>query len=182
MVDSENKAQQIIGGGMEEPGNIDKIRDILFGNNIRDYDKRFAQLEERLNAAMEDMRAETRRMFGALESYVKDEVRSLLDQIKTEQGDRAEADRTLERELDKLLKRVAKDEEHATAAHREARQALLDQSKSLHEEIQAAARTLAEALKRESQDLRFIKTDRSVLAAVLNEMAARINGDNGQDK
>lgn len=167
---------------MEEPGNIDKIRDILFGNNIRDYDKRFAQLEERVNSDMEDMRAETRRMFASLETYVKDEVKSLLDQLKTEQVDRAEADRTLERELDKLIKRVTKDEEQATATHREARQALLDQTKSLHEEMLAASKSLGEALKRESQDLRFIKTDRSVLAAVLNEMAMRINGDNGQEK
>ena len=77
---------------------------------------------------------------------------------------------------------MTKDEEQSTAAQREARQAMLDQSKSLHEEIQAASRSLADALKRESQDLRFIKTDRSMLAAVLTEMAMRINGENGQEK
>ncbi len=182
MADNESKVAQIIGGGVEEPGNIDKIRDILFGSNIRDYDKRFAQLEERLNSDMDDMRAENRRLFASLEAYVKEEVRSLLDQLKTEQGDRAEADRTLERELDKLVKRVTKDEEQAAAAQREARQALLDQSKSLHEEIQTVSKSLGDQLKRESQDLRFIKTDRTMLAAVLNEMAMRINGDNGQEK
>jgi hypothetical protein len=29
-------------------GNIDKIRDILFGSNMRDYEQRFARLEEAL--------------------------------------------------------------------------------------------------------------------------------------
>ena len=29
-------------------GNIDKIRDIIFGSNMRDYEQRFARLEETL--------------------------------------------------------------------------------------------------------------------------------------
>ena len=32
----------------EGPGNVDKIRDILFGSQMRDYDSRFSRFEERL--------------------------------------------------------------------------------------------------------------------------------------
>ena len=33
-------------GGLREGANVDKIRDILFGSNMREYEKRFARLEE----------------------------------------------------------------------------------------------------------------------------------------
>ena len=29
-------------------GNLDKVRDLLFGGQMRDYDRKFARLEERL--------------------------------------------------------------------------------------------------------------------------------------
>ena len=43
----------------EEPRegqNVDKIRDILFGAQMRDYDKRFARLEDRLMKDAEALR------------------------------------------------------------------------------------------------------------------------------
>jgi len=36
---------QVLRGGA---GNVDKIRDILFGSQMRDYESRFARLEETL--------------------------------------------------------------------------------------------------------------------------------------
>jgi rRNA-processing protein FCF1 len=182
MAEQDRKSVPVMPTGTEEPGNIDRIRDILFGNNIRDYDRRFVQLEDRLNAELADIRNETRRLFASLEAFVRDEVKSLLEQLKTEQTDRAEACGTLEREMEKLAKRTSKDEDVAAAALRESRQALLDQTKALHEEILTASKTLADSLKRESLDLRSAKTDRAALAAVLNEMAVRISGDNGPEK
>ena len=40
-------------GELREGQNVDKIRDILFGNQMRDYEKRFARLEERVTKASE---------------------------------------------------------------------------------------------------------------------------------
>ena len=34
-------------------GNVDKIRDILFGGQMRDYEQRFADLEKRLSNTIE---------------------------------------------------------------------------------------------------------------------------------
>ena len=48
-------------GGAENadrPGNVDKIRDILFGSQMRDYDKKFARIEERLLKETADLREE----------------------------------------------------------------------------------------------------------------------------
>ena len=49
---SEAVATAIVSGadGAEQTGaSVDKIRDILFGSQMRDYDKRFTRLEERLS-------------------------------------------------------------------------------------------------------------------------------------
>ena len=41
--------------------NLDKVRDILFGGPLRDVDRRFTRLEERLAKDTSDLRAEMRR-------------------------------------------------------------------------------------------------------------------------
>src|SRR4051812_14459636 len=58
---------------LNEANNIDKIRDILFGVQMRDYEKRFSRLEERLLKESADLRDETRKRFDSLENFVKSE-------------------------------------------------------------------------------------------------------------
>src|SRR5579862_6649484 len=53
--------------GEGSPGNIDKIRDILFGSNMRDYEMRFARLEEALKKESSDLRDTTRHNLESLE-------------------------------------------------------------------------------------------------------------------
>jgi len=51
MQDSErqqNQNPQDRNGAIEESGKVDRIRDILFGSQMRDYDGRFQRLDERL--------------------------------------------------------------------------------------------------------------------------------------
>ena len=43
-------------GELREGANVDKIRDILFGSNMREYEKRFARLEERLTKSSDALR------------------------------------------------------------------------------------------------------------------------------
>ena len=38
---------------------VDKIRDLLFGNQMQDYDRRFSKLEERFLQRFKDIEAET---------------------------------------------------------------------------------------------------------------------------
>ncbi len=39
-----------------EGANVDKIRDILFGSQMRDYEKRFVRLEDTVTKALETLR------------------------------------------------------------------------------------------------------------------------------
>ena len=60
-----------------ESASVDTIRDMLFGNQMQDYDRRFADLEERFLQRLKDIESETSRNLGAFESNAKKQVDSL---------------------------------------------------------------------------------------------------------
>src|SRR5271156_4905894 len=70
-------------------GNIDKIRDILFGSNMRDYELRFAHLEEALKKESADLRDSTRRHLESLESFVHKELAALEARLNAERDERS---------------------------------------------------------------------------------------------
>ena len=63
-----------VGGADPESVSVDKIRDLLFGNQMQDYDRRFANLEERFLQRFKDIESETSRNLGAFESNAKKQV------------------------------------------------------------------------------------------------------------
>jgi hypothetical protein len=64
-----------------------------------------------------------------------------------------------------------------TETQRDLRQQLLDQSKSLNEEIRRKHDELSTTIEREVADLSHEKTDRSSLSALFTELALRLNND-----
>ena len=71
--------------GEPGPGSIDKIREILFGTQARDYDKRLTGLEDRILKELAAMQEETRRRFDAFEQYFRNEVDALSNRLRTAQ-------------------------------------------------------------------------------------------------
>ena len=78
---------------------VDKIRDLLFGNQMQDYDRRFAKLEERLHQRFKEIESDGARNLGAFESNSKKQVDSLAGQLREEKDLRADADKEIERTL-----------------------------------------------------------------------------------
>ena len=138
---------------------IDKVRDILFGTQLREFDRRFARLEERMVKETNDLKADLRSRLDALEQYARKENESLADQIKSEHS-----------------RTVALDEQ-LSKAQRELRQQMLEQHQRLSDDIRKRAEDLLAALARESRELRNDKADRTTLAALFNEMAMRLTTD-----
>lgn len=166
---------------LNETGNIDKIRDILFGVQMRDYEKRFARLEERLLKESSDLRDETRRRFDALEIFVKNEFEAVTGRLQSEQRTRDDSVQALSRELQNtgqaLDRKLVELNEQTTRAQRDLRQQLLDQSKNLSDEIRQKHEELSALLDREVAELGNVKTDRASLASLFTEVALRLNND-----
>ncbi len=160
-------------------GNIDKIRDILFGSNMRDYEQRFARLEEALKKESQDLRDTTRRHIETLEAFVHKELAALEVRINTERDERSESDARLATDLSltstSILKKIGEMEGQEAQAQREIRTDMLQQSKELTDAIRSKGEELIALLDHRVHELQHAKTDRAALAGLFNEMALRLS-------
>jgi hypothetical protein len=176
-----NQDEPIRGGDGAGAASLDKVRDILFGGQMRDVDRRFARLEERLIKETNDLKEDVRRRLDALEKYARQESETLAGQIKTEHEDRVESDNSLSRELkdaaQALEKRTSALDDQLGKSQREVRQQMLEQHQQLSDDIRQKIDEVLAALAREAHELRNDKADRRALASLLTEMAMRLNDE-----
>lgn len=191
-------------------GNLDKVRNILFGAQTRDFERRFSRLEETLTKETAEIRAEMRGRFDALEGFVKrefdtlgdrlkaeqsergvavrdltsqlkDTSKSFNDKLKVEQSDRAEAQTELSAELRSTAsgidRRIAQLDEQTSKANRELRDQLQEQGRRMSDDLRGKSEEIWAALAKAVQELRHDKTDRAALAALLTEVAMRLNDE-----
>ncbi|MGA7917151.1 MAG: hypothetical protein WCA00_18090 [Candidatus Acidiferrales bacterium] len=161
-----------------EGANVDKIRDILFGSQMRDYEKRFARLEDTVTKAVETLREDMTKRLDTLSNFMKEEVDSLSQRLKAEKSERAEGIKDISREIKDgakvIEKKLSQLEEQMADGQSELRSKLLEHSKSVSAEIDKLRRDTAAALNREVEVLRDEKTDRAGLADLFNEFSLRL--------
>ncbi|MCL4846263.1 MAG: hypothetical protein KJ066_07010 [Acidobacteria bacterium] len=177
-------ADAALGSPPQDPtggASLDKVRDILFGVQMREVDRRFARLEERLVKETSDLKDEVRRRLEALEQYARAEVESLADRIRVEHDGRAEAQREMSRELRETAasfeRRTAALDEQGAKAQRELRQQMLEQHQRLTDDLRQKVDEILSTLAREARELRDDKADRRLVASLLTEMAMRLNNE-----
>jgi len=168
----------------DEANNVERIRDILFGGQMRDYEAKFAHVEDKLSKETAEMREDLKRRLASLEAFVKAELGALGDQLRAEKDERNQALKGLGAELNDQAKtaekRAVQFETQNEKAHRELREQLLSETNRLAEEIGQKARDLAAALKRDGEQLRGSLTHRQKLAELFAQMALQIRGDGAE--
>jgi hypothetical protein len=178
-------AAEVVGMGQGQTsvlagaGNIEKIRDILFGSQVREYEKRFARLEDRMQKEVNSLKDDLRKTFESLEHYMKKEFELLNERQKTEQNDRSAAVQDLVRELkDTSLateKKISQLEDQLNRRSRELHEEILGQSKTISEEIRQKHETISGILEQEAKELQVDKVDRANLSELFMEMAMRLS-------
>ncbi|MFO0698702.1 MAG: hypothetical protein U0236_05695 [Nitrospira sp.] len=162
-------------------GNLDKIRDILFGEQAREHDRRFAQLEQHLLREATDLRHDLKRRFESLELYIKKEVESLTHRLSKEQDVRGESVTRLTQDLAHLAatleEKARRLEQQAIQAQSQVLQQLTERTNELADDVRTRHAETTSALKGAVRDLRAEKTDRATLAAILLEAAQRLSND-----
>jgi DNA anti-recombination protein RmuC len=163
------------------PANIDKIRDILFGANMRDYEARFLRLEAAVAKETGDVRESMRRRFETLEGHLNKEIESLHARVKAEREERAEVlsqhSRELKETADGLDWKIRDLEDRTTAAESAIRQDIMNQSHTLTEDLHVLKTEITTLLEKRFQDLNRGKTDRATLSMLLTEIAMRLNDE-----
>src|SRR5262245_53980108 len=174
------------GAAPTEAVSVDKIRDLLFGNQMQDYDRRFAKLEERFLQRFKDVESETARNLSAFESNAKKQVDSLAAQLRDEKDQRADADKELERMLrdqnQALEKRIRSASDQLSQFDRDISDRVTRESQSLHDELKQKSTDLAQTIERMFAELSGVKTDRTLLASLFVEVAKCLNQDVGTKK
>jgi chromosome segregation ATPase len=164
----------------DAPG-VDKIRELLFGNQMQDYDRRFGVMEERFLQKMRDQEAEHARTIQSMESSVKKQLESIASQVRQEQDLRAEADKELGRglreQIQGLEKHLSKVADQLAGLDRDFNERLSRESQTLHEDIRRRNEDTRTAIERMLAELMNVKTDRSLLAGLFVEIARCLNQD-----
>jgi hypothetical protein len=157
---------------------LDRVRDILFGSQIREQDHRRQAFEEEQARQLAAFQEESRKRLESLEAFTKREIASVLDVLKTESAQRADASQALSQQLRQAIvgveKRIATVEEQHTAEQRALRSELLDQSNALRDEVSKMGQSLTALLEKNFASLQDTKADRAVLANLFSEVAQRL--------
>lgn len=178
LIQSTSKSQ-ITSGDIGGSRNLDKVRDLLFGTQIRDFEKKFNRLEERIVKECANLQDDTRKRLETLETYIKHEFDSLSEGLKTEQAERDEAVKNIAQEHKNtstfLEKKIIQLDEQTNQKQRAIRQQILEQSKSLDDEMRQKYEAILSMFEQEIQEIRTDKTDRSTLAALFSQMAMQLD-------
>src|SRR5580704_8531347 len=162
---------------------VDKIRDLLFGNQMQDYDRRFSKLEERFLQRFKDTESETARNLSAYDSNSKKQVESLASQLREEKDLRADGDKEIERSLreqtQSLEKRLRTMSDQVSQLERDFSDRLAREVQTLHEEIKRRNEDVHHTLEKMFAELSNVKTDRNLLAGLFVEVAKCLNQDMG---
>ena len=162
------------------PG-VDKIRELLFGNQMQDYDRRFSLMEERFQQKLRDMDAESARNLAAVESSMKKQLESIAGQLRQEQELRGEGDKELGRglreQLQALDKRLGQLSDQLATLEREFTERLGHETQTLRDDIRRRNDEMRATTERMFSELGNVKTDRNLLAGLFVEIARCLNQD-----
>ncbi len=160
---------------------VDKIRDLLFGSQMQDYDRRFTVLEERWLQKINELESETSRKLATLESTMKKQIESLSNQFREEKDRRSDIDKEFQRKLQdgvqSLEKRLGALSDQHSRLERDFADQAGQQAQSLREELRRKSEDMRTTMDRMFAELSNVKTDRNLLAGLFVEIAKCLNQD-----
>ena len=163
------------------PESLDKVRDILFGGQMRAVESRLQGLEERIMREQSAMRTDFAKQLADLDASAKRDSQTLGERLAAERTKRTEELKALSAEIKEILrsleKRHVKLEELTGLADAEIRDQILQQSRAITAEIERLSQRVTTDLNREVASLRNDKTDVSAIVSVFNDMATRLAGE-----
>jgi DNA repair exonuclease SbcCD ATPase subunit len=162
-------------------GNVDQIRDILFGGQMREYDHRFALLERQTSGDHERLRLEVEERFRAWAEQSSAALRQLGEQLQAERTARAAETQSaaqathaalenLTRQLTEATGRLETQLREQETRHREQEA----QHQATHETARQEREALATRIDEQLRQLTGVVAERDALSDLFTEMAGRL--------
>lgn len=164
----------------ERLGNIDQIRDIIFGAQIRDYDNRFNKIESDISKFQQEMRSSVEQIKTSLTVELKASVDTLDKKIKSLTLNSQEEAADLRTLLDRLHRKFASNiqslDEALDNQTSSLRSELNETNNQLQEEITTLRDLVLEELEKHFSDLQENKVSRDDIAETLFALGMRLKG------
>ncbi len=164
----------------ERLGNIDQIRDIIFGAQLREYTNRFDKIESDLSLLQQEMRDRVEQVKNILATELRSSIDSLDNRIKNLNVNVQDENAEIRQNIGRLNKKFSTNIEalNETVDHQASsiRQELSQTRDKLHEDVRTLRANIFEDLDRRFSMLRDVKVSRDDMAEILFEVGMRIKG------
>lgn len=165
--------------GGAKVGNIDQVRDILFGGQMRDYEKRFKRLEERFAQESLHLRDELMQRLKVMDERIEGEIESLSEKAKIDRQERLSVQQDIQHELTALKAdlntRLIQLDEQFTREVKNLRQQTHNKFQETTLQIRQQGEVLTALINQEVNQLQEEKVSRTDLATFFNELAVRLS-------
>ena len=158
-----------------EEDNINKIRDILFGNNISEIDKKFQEIEAIVRQRNDKLSDEIKSNITHLQEHFQTEVNNLVDQLKNEREENKKAFEGLLTKHEKQITEFKEYKNEIQETHREIRKNQLDQFNQLGVKLDETSKEINNTIEENTRKLTDTKVDRKALAMLFSELALKLS-------
>jgi hypothetical protein len=164
----------------EKLGNIDQIRDIIFGAQIREYDARLDQMRSDMSKHQQEVTDRLDHLKVSLTSEIKLAVESLDKKLKTFHTNHSEEETDLRQQVERVNRRLSSSVEGLDEALEEKTKAIKEELTEARDryqgEILALRDMILSEIEEQSKQLQAGKVSRFDMAEALFEMGLRMQG------
>jgi uncharacterized protein (UPF0335 family) len=164
----------------ERLGNIDQIRDIIFGAHLREYTSRLDKAESDISAIQQDVRDRLNDLKSVLASELRAAVESIDKRLKTISASTQEETADLRQQFDRINRKFTSNIETLDESVEAQRVALREEIAQTRDNLQNDTRELRslvlEELDRHFSILREDKLSKDDMAELLFELGMRLKG------
>ncbi len=172
-VESVHSSEILMSAMRREPvsdKNLDMIRNILFGEQIRELDRKHASLERFVRVSINTLAEHTQSKFDDLYHELSLTKDLLSGETKARRDDIHAARQRLEQN-ERLLESLAK---HSAGVQTELHERISSEVNKLEQHMEAWRKDLVVQLQETAEQLRHEKADRKAVAGILNGMAKQL--------
>ena len=152
-------------------GSVDRVREILFGSQLRTYEQRFGQLESELKLLQQDFQEELGELEITFEKDLKEALAGVDEQLRGVQGQRQSSLEELRSQTDRasvqLQNVLSTVDESLERRTKELDRQLLELRDSLQGNVRELRQELFNALERHLATLTSFKMNRNDMADLL---------------
>lgn len=165
----------------ERLGNIDQIRDIIFGPQLREYNNRFDKLESDISLVQQEMRDRIDQVRTVLSTEIRSAVDGLEKKLKTLNLTSQEEINDVRQQIDRVNKKFSSSiealDQTVDNQNSSIREELSQSRNKLQEDVRALRGQVFDELERRFSMMREAKVSKDDMAEILFELGMRLKGN-----